>query len=634
MDDHKSRLERLQQKLDSQNYVPRHEDVTLHDKDYNLQNDWHDDAPIIENRTILEKIGVFRMFLGAAFLFFLGSLAYAAFIFTRDNQPTGGDDVTINVVGPVSISAGEKLALDVLIQNNNMVPIELVDLVSDYPEGTKSALNSTEDLRRTREDIGTIEPGAVVRRTISGVLFGEENSIKKLVVGVDYRLQGSTAIFEKRKDFDIVINASPIRLAVEALREISAGQELELKVSLTSNSSKPLSNVVLEATYPFGFIFKNSDVSPVGKNTTWVIPVLQPQQTQVITIKGLIEGQNQEDRFFKFATGLIKEGTTNEIGVVFNGTTHVTTIQKAFINLSLLVNGSAGEAITAASGATVNSEIVFSNNTNDVIRDVRLDVSLAGNAIDKKTVEAEKGFYSSGSDTISWSSETDEGFTELRPRETLRMQFRFATLDLASAGINVRNPEVKLRAGVTGIRVSDVKTEEKIETIASATLRVQSDVPVRAYTLSNEGPFSNTGPIPPTVEQETSYTVLFEVLNNSNDLKNARIEGILPSYVAWSNLAEPDTENVVFDYQTRKFVWNIGNVPAGSGYSQKSKTLAIKVVLTPSFSQLGTAPELLKNIVFNATDTFTATTVTKQLPVVTTKIYNFPIGNNHQNVVE
>ena len=634
MEDNKSRLDRLQQKLDSQNYVPHHEEVSLREKQYNIKDDWQSQQNSSEQPSLLERIGLFRMFLGVAFLFFLGSLAYAAFIFTRDNQPTGGDDVTINVVGPVSVGGGEKLSLDVLIQNNNMVPIELVDLVTDYPEGTKSSADITTDMRRTREDIGTIEPGAVVRRTVSAVLFGEENSTKTLVIGVDYRLQGSTAIFEKRKDFAIALNASPIRLTVDGLREISAGQELDLKVTISSNSNKPLNNVVLSATYPFGFMFKSADIPPVSGNSTWIIPVLQPQQVHTITIKGLIEGQNQEDRFFKFSTGLLKEGTTNEIAAVFNGTTHITTIQKSFINLSLLVNGNAGEAITASSNSTVNGELIFSNNTNDVIRNLRLDLNLTGNAIDKRTVEAEKGFYNSSADTISWSEETDEAFAELRPRDTLRMQFRFGTLNLAGGGINVQQPEVKLRAGVTGMRVSDANVEEEIETIASANVRVLSDVSIRAYTASNEGPFSNTGPIPPTVEQETSYTIMFEVTNNSNDLKNARIEGVLPSYVAWNNLSYPDSENVIFDYQTRKFIWNIGDVKAGTGYSQKAKALAFKVTLTPSFSQLGTAPELTKNMVFNAIDTFTNAPVTKQIPSATTKINNFPIGNNHQNVVE
>jgi len=634
MEDNKSRIDRLQQKLDSQNYVPHHEDVTLHDKQYNLQNDWGANAAVVSSPSILEKIGIFRMFLGAAFLFFLGSLAYAAFIFTRDNQPTGGDDVTINVVGPVSVAGGEKLSLDVLIQNNNTVPIELADLVVDYPEGSKSSIDISEDLRRTREDIGTIEPGAIVRRTIHSVLFGEENSTKTLVVGTDYSLQGSTAIFEKRKSFEIALNASPIRLSIDALREISAGQELEFKITVTSNSNTPLSNVILTAAYPFGFMFKSSDVTPALGNNTWVIPKLQPQQSYVITLRGLVEGQNLEDRFFKFATGLVKEGTANEMGVVFNSTTHLTTIQKAFINLSLLIDGNAGELTTVASGGTANGEIVFSNNTNDIIRDVRIDVNIQGNAIDKKTVEAEKGFYNSGSNTIEWNTETDDSFKELRPRETLRIQFRFDTLDLAAGGINLRNPEVKLRANATGIRVSNDRAEEKIDTIARTDVRVQSDVPVRAYTMSNDGPFSNTGPIPPTVEQETTYTIMFEVQNNSNDLKNARIEAILPSYVAWNNLSYPEGENVVFDYQTRKLVWNIGAIPAGTGYSQKAKTLAVKVTLTPSFSQLGTAPELLKNTVFNAMDAFTETTISKTLPVVTTKIYNFPIGNSHQNVVE
>ncbi len=634
MEDHKSRIERVQQKLDSQNFHPIHEEFVLHEKEYNLKPDWQENPGPDYKPGIIEKIGLFRIFLGAAFVFFLGSLAYAGFIFTRDNQPTRGDDVTITVVGPVSVGGGEKLSVDVLIQNNNVVPVELADLVVDFPEGTKSSDDLATDIRHTREDLGTIESGAVIRRTINAALFGEENSTKTITVGTDYRVQGSTAIFEKRKSFDIVLNASPIRLTVEALREISAGQALELKVKIVSNSSKRLENVMLTASYPFGFMFQDSNIKPSFDKNVWLFAGLNPKEEQTIVIRGIIEGQNSEDRFFRFNSGIAKENSASELGVIFNSTTHLTTIQKSFIDLALVVNGTEGENLYMTSEDGANGELVFSNNTNDMIRDVRIDMEILGSAIDKKSVTVEKGFYNSGTNMISWSSETDSEFQVMNPRDTLRVQFRFNSLNFSSGAYNTRNPEIKLRAGVTGKRVSGNNVQEEIETIASANIRIQSDVPILAYTAHADGVFTNSGPIPPRVEQETTYTIAYQVSNNSNELRNAKIEGVLPSYVSWNNLVQPESEIVTFDYQTRKFTWNIGTITPGAGFGQKAETLSFKVTLLPSASQIGSAPDLVRNSVFTATDLFTNTTITKAVPPITTKIYNQPIGNNHQNVVE
>ena len=157
MDEYKSRVEKLQQKIDSQNFHPKDSQFELHKKDYNIKTDWGTKPPERKDNGLFvdtdqEKTGKgFKIFFGIAFAFFLISIVYAAVIFLKDNSTAAGDDVSINVVGPISVGGGEKLALDVLIQNNNADPIELVDLGVDYPEGTKSARAMVTDLKRERE---------------------------------------------------------------------------------------------------------------------------------------------------------------------------------------------------------------------------------------------------------------------------------------------------------------------------------------------------------------------------------------------------------------------------------------------------------------------------------------------------
>lgn len=640
MDEYKSRVEKLQQKIDSQNFHPKDSQFELHKKDYNIKTDWGTKPPERKDNGLFvdtepEKTGKgFKIFFGIAFAFFLISIVYAAVIFLKDNSTAAGDDVSINVVGPISVGGGEKLALDVLIQNNNAVPIELVDLVVDYPEGTKSASDLVTDLKRERESVGTINSGAIVRKTISSALFGAENSTKQINISVEYRVQGASAIFTKQKQFDIVLNASPIRMTVTGLKEISSGQDLELELKVVANSNKKLEKVAVAAEYPFGFSYKTSDIAPTIGNNFWVFDALNPGEEKTIKIKGSIQGQNSENRYFKFKSGLLNSGTTDQIGIIFNTAIHELAIQKSFVDLAININDAAGENFVVQSGKDVVGVLTFANNTNDIIRNLNIELYLDSAVINKSTVSAADGFYSSSENKIVWNSETAENFSEISPRDSFNLQFRFKTIDLKNGGVTVTNPTIRLRAGVTGKRNSANDVEEKIETIAAASIKLVSDAEIAVYTARDEEAFTNFGPIPPRAETETNYVVVFEVKNNVSNLKNAKIETVIPSYVSFNNSFYPKSANVSFDPTTRKLVWDIGEVTFGEGYNKPARKLLLNLVLKPSISQVGTAPSLITKTTFTATDTFAGTGISNSLPNATTKLYNTGSGNNDQNVVE
>lgn len=640
MDEYKSRVEKLQQKIDSQNFHPKDNQFELHKKDYNIKTDWGTKPPERKDNGLFvdtdqEKTGKgFKIFFGIAFAFFLISIVYAAVIFLKDNSTAAGDDVSINVVGPISVGGGEKLALDVLIQNNNAVPIELVDLVVDYPEGTKSASDLVTDLKRERESVGSINSGALVRKTISSALFGAENTTKQINISVEYRVQGASAIFTKQKQFDIVLNASPIRMSVTGLKEISSGQDLELELKVAANSNKKLEKVAVTAEYPFGFSYKTSDVAPTAGNNFWVFDALNPGEEKTIKIKGSIQGQNSENRYFKFKSGLLNSGTTDQIGIIFNTAIHELAIQKSFVDLAIKINDAEGENFFSKSGETVVGVLTFSNNTNDVIRNLNIELYLDSSVINENTVSAADGFYLSSENKIVWNSETAENFSEISPRDSFNLQFRFKTFDLKTGGSSVTNPTIRLRAGVTGRRNSENNVEEKIETIAAANIKLVSDAQIAVYTARDEEAFTNFGPIPPRAETETNYVVVFEVKNNVSNLKDAKIETMLPSYVNFNKEFYPKSANVSFDSVTRKLVWIIGDVTFGEGYSKPARKLLLNLGLKPSISQIGTAPSLTTKTVFTATDTFAGTGITNNLPNATTRLYNMGSGNNDQNVVE
>ena len=643
-----SRLEKLQKRLYQKDFeqqkTNRH---NLDLKDYNLESDWNDNGQEKESTKEQSKttpdfsdlkeekkgLGFFSYVLILAALFFVGSVSYAAFIFFGGSQNISASEVDIKISGPVTVGAGEILSLDLIIQNNNPVPLKVVDLIVEYPDGTKSAENLIDPLSRTRERIDDIESGALARETLKAALFGDEGDNKEITVEVEYQVPGSNAIFSKKKVFSIILNAAPARISVTGLKEVSSGQEIEFEATITSNSTSDINDLIITTSYPFGFDFIEADIEPTYSDNVWVIDKLSPNEEKTIKIRGTITGQNDEERVFRFRTGLVSEDNRHEIGVVFNDFIHDLVIKKPFVGLALNINGSEQSVVSVNSGETVRAELVFLNNTNDIVRNLEVNLRLDGFVLDESKVVAKNGFYRSSDNTLIFNIETDTNLEQINARDDYRTTFQFDIKDLANSGIDIKNPEVKITATVNGQRIGD-DVEQDIQEDSVKVVRVISDVFVGAYTLHEMGPFANTGPIPPTVEQETTYTITWSVSNNSNNLENAEISAILPGYVLWNNKVSPGTENYNYDQNTRQLTWNIGNISSGVGNFSSPKELSFQVKLFPSLSQVGEKPNLLRDIVFSSTDSFAGTNIEFNINEPNTKLSDGSTINRHEFVVE
>jgi hypothetical protein len=620
----KSRIEKLEERLYSksgQSDISRRSE--LKEKDCALKKEWQEDLNFSNQNTIIKtekKNNIFSIFLIIATLFFLGALSYAGFIFYKGKNIVSANEVDIKILGPVSIGGGEKLDLDILIQNNNPVTLRTVDLVMEYPVGTKSAEDLITDLKRERIRIGDIPAGTSLRHSVSSVLFGEENSVMDIMVSVEYRIENSDTVFDKRKDYQVALTAAPIRLTVSGLEEISSGQELVLKYKLESNSSNTLNNVAVSVIYPFGFNFDKSSIEPEFENNFWLFKELKSKEIIEVEIRGVLTGENEEDRVFKFTSGLTREGDDNQIGAIFSSLFHDVLIKKSFVDLQILVNNNPNSTVAVNSGEIVNVNLNFTNNTNDFIDDLKIDLEFDGRVIDRQTIRVANGFYSSINDRITWSQEIDKTLARIEPRRSYNVSFVFNSSELFSGNNIFKNPEARFDVKITGVRVSQNNAEEKIDSNLVKNIKFITEVPTSFSSLYEEGPFQNSGTIPPTVEEKTTYTIKMSLSNSSNDLSDARVVGFLPSYVTWKNAISPNNANITFDQNTRQVVWNVGQIPAGTGYSENARTAYFQVEFLPSLAQLGQTPNLFNNIDLRATDSFANVTIERALGNITIKL--------------
>jgi hypothetical protein len=547
---------------------------------------------------------------GAAVIFFLLALGTAAFFLTGNRNVLTADKIDIRVTGPTKIAAGEVLPLAIEIKNNNASTLQVADLAIEYPSGSRSAEDVSVPLLRVRMGLGDLSPGERAATTSSVIIFGEEGTKQNVVVSLEYRIAGSNAIFVKERAFTVEIDDSPVRLSVDAPTSLNSGNDMALTVTVQSNSSAPLEDVILKADYPFGFEFAGADPDPSFSETIWSLGDLEPHGKRTITLRGKLEGQDDEERIFRFEIGVAEQrGDFTDIGTSFSNTEHTVRIARPFVDLVFTVNGKAGEALVAQTGEDVELEIAWRNNLSDRLADAVLELTMEGEGVSEKTIKSQSGFYDSSKNTLTWDKRSVADFAVVEAGESGRVNVSFLVPSAEDIGGKEVNPEVRLSATLRGVPIGNNDTPELVKTGGGTTLKIVSDAGLDVTVLHGDGPLENSGPLPPRAETETTYTVVWDITSSVNDISNAQVTAKLPPYVKWKGVMKPSDEDVIYDPSTGLITWNVGTVRAGAGYGKSARSLAFQIGLTPSTNQIGSAPIVIEDATLKAADGFAGVSV-------------------------
>lgn len=620
-----NRLDNLETKL----YSPR-QDIEnkarkpFREKEYSIAQDWEHPnlEPLADSSLSVDrsKKNWFLRFFIIAFIFFLGALGFVGWKMFFDNGIDAGN-VEILVNAPLTIGAGEVFTFDVLLQNKNQMNMQTVDMTIDFPDGTRSTEDISENYDVNREEVGDISIGAVSKKNYSAILFGEEGEKREINVIISYRVEGSNSVFEKEKKFDVVLKSTPVRMTVTNIKELTSGQPLTFNIELVSNSTQTLENVIVQATYPFGFVYKTSSIQPKEDNKTWVIPRLEPKEIVKFTVEGTVEGQNNEERYFNFVTGLEDKETGNpEVVFTTSGTT--ITLARPFLELDLAINKDNSDVIILDADSNYNAVLSFKNNTNYPLRNVELTLNIDGAVINKDSIQVPEGFYQSTNNTIVWDNTTADKFNSLPVGTSGTVSFSFSGLG-TTAGKLLVNPEMTLNAQVQGNRNPESEVPEVFEDSIVKKVRFNSQIALGTRSEYYTPVFTNSGPVPPKAEQKTTYTAVVELKNPSNKIENGVVTMTIPNYVTYMEKFSPSAEAVSYDPTTRILTWNVGTLNEKAGFeSNPARRLSFQVAIVPSVSQLGTAPNLAYNIKFAGTDTYTKQTIEKIGTNISTGTYD------------
>lgn len=527
----------------------------------------------------------------------IASGIFAWYVYATGGNYISADNIDVKVIGPVATPAGEVLTLDIDMFNGNTEKIESVDLIVQYPDGTRRADDRITTILSDRLPVGDIERGQTVRRQIRVLLFGEENVKKDIKLTVEYRVTGSIILFRKEKVYPIYIGSAPVSVEVTNFKEVVPNQSTTFKATVTSNSQNVVRNLVFKAEYPSGFKYEKGTPSPTFGNNTWTLGDLKPGDKREIDITGQIVGDANIERYFGFIAGTEDPLDASKIAIKLVESREKISIKKPFLAGDISLNKVGSATFVGTAGDMIRGEIVWQNNLNVPVYDAVLELKLNGASLDKTKVEGDQGFYSSQNNTITWDRHVVSGLAEIQPGDAGTFQFSLASLPpTLQNNSTLRRQAIALELNIKAKRLSENRVPEEIKSNTTRTIKIASGVKLSSRLVRNIGPFENTGPMPPVAEEASTYTVLNSVTNSFNTVNGLVYTAKLPSYVTWLGKVYPElaATNVKYNADTREITWNLGDISPGVGFNSSQREFSYQVSFSPSVSQVGTEPTIIQ----------------------------------------
>ena len=624
------RIEKLQKDLYSQEYknnINERSDFSRSKIDVDSQ--WQQDDSL-EKFVIPEKqpMSLIKKIFLISFAFFLACAGVAAFVFYRGLDIVSANKVDITFVGPASVAAGNELDVDIAIDNKNNIPLQNATVYIDYPDGTKKVEDISADLLHDKFELGDIGVGSTAHQTLKMVLFGASNTERDVNVKLEYTIKNSSQSFDKEKSYAVQISSAPIVMTIDGPKQISSNQEVTLNVSLTSNSAVPLSGLVLQSTYPFGFQFLDATPKPDVSTNGWAIGTLNPSEKRTFSVHGRLAGEEGDERVFNFSVGTAS-GSTTALKTVYLTTPISVVVHKPAISVAMDLNNSVQDSQKnfISPGQSKVGQLLVTNNTAGKIINAQVDVVFSGNAVDYNSPTGSAGLYRLPTHTIVWDKTQVAQLAVMNPGQTLKLSFNFRALSAAELNA-VKNGTITATSHVSATIPGD-QTGQNLQSLATQSLQVQPTLNVVPRLVYYSGSFHNTGPIPPKAETPTTYTAIWTITSSSDDMAGVTVSAALPSYVKWLSATSPD---ITWNQSQNEVLWHVGDIPAGV-VGSPVREVQFQIQVTPSTSQVGTQPPIVTNIVLNATDNFTQNPVTVQALDLSTDLSTDPSASGTSGIV-
>ena len=561
---------------------------------------WGDESELGQSPVPMKKRHRSFFILLGALLVLLGAAAIAAIFYIGLQR----QNLTVALLVKDRIESGERLTYQIAYKNEGNQILRDLELNFTYPPGAVPLRDdkTTANGSRVRLPLADLKPGEEAKIELAARLFGRQDEVKKAEGVFYYRIDQGSTRFSVAAGVETVIARVPLVVSINMPNEVVSGQTMTLVVDYTSSAQAPFEGLSLGLQYPSGFEFVLADPAPTKDNNIWSIGTLAPGDSGKITIRGVVSGPPADVKIFNVQVGLYD--ASNRVWTPYQVVTANAEVSTPLLSIEQRINESRDTIFKP--GDQLNIRLHYKNMLDIPVRNIVVEVALAGDVADLQSLQIDDGVFDGSRNVIIWNSASFPNFSSLAPHAEGDLRFSVRIKPLASSevasGKNIivtstaRISSPDRPAGLEGVDLSSTDI---------LTAKMSTRLVLSSRLLYHNQYLSNTGPLPPKVKEKTTYTVLWQITNTTNDLTNVELHATLLPGATWENQVNPASQSVDFNANSGVITWRVGNIPAGAGLSRTGPMLAFNIGLVPGVDQIGKSPTLVRGIELIGVDAFT-----------------------------
>ncbi len=388
----------------------------------------------------------YKLFLFSIFIFLIAGGA-VLFSFINKGASFSENKIVVSSTGPGSITSGENNKIEVIISNNNNIPLTEAYIMATYDSGEN--IDGSRNLTNKEIQIGDILSNTTITKSFNFSIFGSEGSIKEIKPILFYKIPKTKAEFTKESNsVSIVLKSAPVIINVKALKEIHQGHVATFTISVKNNTKDNIKDLIISARNPHNFVYATSSLMPFNDVPSWIINNLPANSEKNIIMSGKIDGNIGEVANFSFFTGIKKEDATstniatNTLSNFDNYNFDISNIYSK-VEKNILISGQyldidiSNDLFSSnniSPGQTIIIEMIYRNNTAYPLDNLSIQAKLITKDIDIENSLAEEGYLGEENNLFVWDKSSKVDFAQIPAYGTGNIRLRVRIKNEAKNG--------------------------------------------------------------------------------------------------------------------------------------------------------------------------------------------------------
>ncbi|MDA1168989.1 MAG: hypothetical protein O3A36_01470 [bacterium] len=566
---------------------------------------------IMDIKTKRRRKIVIRTMLGAlATSIFIGGVFLT--VWYRGTQQVKQSQIGIEIGAPEHFTAGSEFTYNLVVRNTSKVDWGSVDVTLTTPTGFSYESSSPEG-KPSDQNISVSLPPLLENEsstfTVTGRLVGEEGSsaLSRVEVRVSPKNFPKERIVQS-KTTTTLISAIPLEVSIEAGSNAAVGERIAAVIHIRNLSDTKITGALLRLTPTPGMQLAVEDTGFSAEfsvvDSFWRLPDIQPLDEVVRYSVLYVTGNSGDQRELSIAVTQDQKNQTFTLRKI----SHVVSVTSAQISVAQTFNNDTSGKLVIGAGARVDGAIEYKNTGTNGLTDAIVKVKFEGTGLDASSITLNSGAYDPTANTITWTAASVPTLKRILPGASGKITYSFNTLPYDKFPLVPNGKNQQLIASASLDSPDLPKPTGQIRQVVSGRffMPISTDVLMGIDAFYDDGRLgiTSTGPLPPKVGEQTTYTLRTRVGSSLNDIENAKVTIILPDGVSYTNSSYKTAGDIEFNDRTNTFVWTIPLLEGLTGRSVPLHELDMQIAITPGANVRGKVVPFVQNIQFTGTDSF------------------------------